>query len=1038
MGKPATVLNCGLHGMGVTRSILVMLCVLAAACTAAAQTANVILKGEVRDPNGDLIVGATVTATNTQTGIRNSAVTDEGGRYTILSLPPSHYDVQAAQTGFATAARRDQEFLIGTNVVLDFTLQVSSLQQEIEVTGEAPILQSTQSTLAGILQTRELDDLPILSRSFANLAALTPGVQVNAAGAVGIGNNPTYETGFMVDGGSNEKSFGGGQYVTFAQDWVQEFSVMTNQFPAEYGSAAGGIVSAITRSGTNQVHGRAYGYFQDAALNATPSFLPKSAPNKPAFNNKRLGGMIGGPIKKEKLFYFVGFESYRSLTSVPINLSGAAAAFANPSLDAAGGVFPQTSTSNYAMLKFDYHPNANNSYNLRINFDGTGSTNNGIGAAGSTISTLGVGTSSFNPNDSDSLIWTRTLSARSINELRLVFDKNQNNSTCNYGNFVGAYQGGGANATPFGNPTGWWARRAYAPSGVVVGCGVTFGTAVGGESVFHVYDTFTRATGNHELKIGGELVRIGYYGTNVHNNLDGQYSIVSSVPFNPANSATFPTSYFVTDSNPPSLMSFILPWWWGSVFVQDSWKVTPNLTLNPGLRYDFSTANSSLSSSSFPALKQVFPDAHGFIQPGFHSINNDMRDFAPRLGIAWTPFHDDKRTVVRGGVGVYYDQNHAGSAGVYATTNSTITYSANFNATNPSLNSWCLGTPAAGFPTCVAGAAVPAVYANAMKAALAYALANYTVPNLPPAGTTISLGGQSYTLPPLPTIPGPNGTPVPAPTQNVFDIDPTYRVPASLQGTVGVQHQLGSSLNISADFVYIRGFNGIILRNINISKQDTVINPKYTTILSFGNGVYSAAKHLLVHASYRDRRGDALQVAYTFGYASDDSISGFQPSSHSIPATNPFDYSLDYGPSPTDARHILNVSGSFKVHWGIQLSPLVSYTSALPYTATTTAGPGSALAAPNCQPYFTQCYPAGYTRDSLRGGGTFSLNSRLSKSIRLGEGRSVMLLFEGYNLTNTLNTGTNYVSNVASAAFKTAIAQATARRQLQAGFRFDF
>ncbi len=264
---------------------------------------------------------------------------------------------------------------------------------------------------------------------------------------------------------------------------------------------------------------------------------------------------------------------------------------------------------------------------------------------------------------------------------------------------------------------------------------------------------------------------------------------------------------------------------------------------------------------------------------------------------------------------------------------------------------------------------------------------------------------HTYTIPKL-TVPT-----TPLAGRNLLDIDPNYKNPGTLQGTIGIQHQFSGRLVVSADYVYHYGFHEIISVNNNLALVGTgasavasVINPNYTTGYQLQSGAFLKAKDLQVKAHYRDHRGDSLQIAYQFGYSNDDSVTNFAISAHNALTTNPFNPLTDYGPSSLDARHTFNASGAINMHWGFQLSPIVSWTSALPYTATSSSqSPGSG-AAVNCPAYFTKCYPVSngitYSRDSLRGDQFFSVNARLSKTVRVGESRSFSLYFEGFNLTN--------------------------------------
>jgi hypothetical protein len=436
--------------------------------------------------------------------------------------------------------------------------------------------------------------------------------------------------------------------------------------------------------------------------------------------------------------------------------------------------------------------------------------------------------------------------------------------------------------------------------------------------------------------------------------------------------------------------------------------VRPSLTLNGGLRYDLDTGLS--------ALDQYTP-------PGFHHLNTQKNELAPRAGFAWTPFHN-RRTVIRGGGGLYYDQNHSVLVGVYMTSTAQPLLPGgavfNVNATRPGLNPYCTGNPAC-------STSVPAALQSALKEVLAFALANQTVPVFPKAGGTISLGGQSYVLPPLPNVPG---TSTPAPTGSAYDFDTNVKIPYNVQGTIGVGHDFGHNLNASVDYVGIKGFDQIILRNININPNTLApVNPSFQSLSSFGDGGWFTSKSLQAHVVYRSRRGDSVQGAYTFGRSNSNGTFGL--SSRAVQATNPFDYSLDNGPSGNDVHHILNVSGTVKAPFGISFAPLLTYTSALPYTATTTAA-----TVPGCLAYYTVCYPTGYSRSSVRGEGTYSLNGRLSKAVRFKETKVLTVFFEAYNLTNHTNF-TTFQANVLAATFGQPTA-AGAKRQLQLGARFDF
>src|SRR5215471_10787232 len=216
----------------VFRVVCVLLCVVVTASVASAQIANVVVGGSVKDDSGAMVPGVSVTITNTQTKFVRTAVTNEEGRYAILSLPSGTYDIQAELPGFATSIQRGREFLVGTTVTLDITMKVASAAETVEVTTDSAKVDTTQSQVSTIVTPTTIENLPTIGRSFSDLAALSPGVYVSGSN-VNIGGNQSYQTGFIVDSTNVEDNRNGGQIIRFAQDWITEFSVVSQGPNAE-------------------------------------------------------------------------------------------------------------------------------------------------------------------------------------------------------------------------------------------------------------------------------------------------------------------------------------------------------------------------------------------------------------------------------------------------------------------------------------------------------------------------------------------------------------------------------------------------------------------------------------------------------------------------------------------------------------------------------------------------------------------------------------------------------------------------------------
>jgi len=302
---------------------------------------------------------------------------------------------------------------------------------------------------------------------------------------------------------------------------------------------------------------------------------------------------------------------------------------------------------------------------------------------------------------------------------------------------------------------------------------------------------------------------------------------------------------------------------------------------------------------------------------------------------------------------------------------------------------------------------------------------------LNPPGGSVTVGGTAY------PVPGFTGV---IPQGGDYDIDQNIRIPGTLEATGGVQHSFPRGLVLGVDFAYKHGFDEIENRNININSNTLpaveLLNPNYTSLISYGNGGFYTSRSLLVNGTYNDHRGDVLTGAYTLAWARDDSSSTQDFDIHSAgESTNPFNYAVDVGPSLTDQRQHVVLSSVLNTKWGIYLDPIFNWGSALPYTATTTS-----TAVAGCQPWYNQCYPAGYSKDSIRGADTFTINARAQKVVHLrhDSAKTVTGYFEGFNVTNRTNIGTAFVTNVSSPEFMKPSGTAGPKRTLDIGARFDF
>src|SRR5712691_5123494 len=309
---------------------VLLISVLFGACLASAQVTTGTISGTVQDQSGAAVAGTEVTVKNLDTGIARTITSDPGGRYTAPDLPLGNYEVQGQHSGFQTEVRSGINITVGREAVVNLALKVGQLSEKVTITGEAPLVESTTSAMSSLVDERTIRDLPLNFRSYDQLALAQPGVVTMGAGQASVAfdfgtgvrfsvsGSRAYANSFLLDGTNiNDHANGtpgGAAGQNLGVDGVQEFKINTLVSPAEYGRSSGGVISAVTRSGTNSLHGSAFeflrnndldspGYFDDVSHGGTGSIAP--------YRRNQFGGSLGGPIKKEKTFFFGTYEALR-------------------------------------------------------------------------------------------------------------------------------------------------------------------------------------------------------------------------------------------------------------------------------------------------------------------------------------------------------------------------------------------------------------------------------------------------------------------------------------------------------------------------------------------------------------------------------------------------------------------------------------------------------------------------------------------------------------------------------------------------------
>ena len=900
----------------------------------AAQSVDAVVKGVVTDTSGAVVANAKVTVRNVDTALTSVTTTDGAGLYRSALLPAGSYSVTVERQGFRVQVRHGR-LHVGAVMTIDFALALAAQTATVDVVGDAPVLETARNTLTRLVAKEEIDVLPVIDRNFDALASLAPGVTPTGTyGGVDIGGSRDFQNGLLVDGLSAESLGAGNQRILYAQDWIREFQVLISQYNAEFGRSSGGVVNVITRSGSNTTTGRAYGFFRNEAWDATPAFATADAP----LQSIRLGGTAAGRAIPNRLFYFAGFEWFDDETSRVVNSA----------FPARNGSVPATADQKMFIAKIEGQAIASNLLRIRLNGDRRRTTGEGVG--GRVTEEFGR-SSIYDANDVVGT-WTRGISRTAVNELRGAFVTTALDTRCNFAE---------------SNPPGSWFAREY--PGAFLGCPSNgFGRRDVRE--LQVVDNISWTRGTHDLKAGIDVSRARNIG-DYRFARDGVYRFDRDVSFDLSDPASYPVSFALFNG----LTTWDYPRWAWGAFVQDSWRVTPDLTMNVGLRYDI--------DGSYTALNPLVR-----VDKGLTTVRTDRDNVAPRAGIAWTPFENGGRTLVRGGVGAYYDENHQNVATLLLNLSILVQRSVMLNASSPLLNPFWPDQPRA-------------------RRFLAEALAQNTVPD-------IAL---------LPGIVG--GSP---------DWASDLQIPMTLQASGGMSHDFGRGLTVSADAMFARGFDQYVIGDVNIDLDATLqqrrtvrINPNYSFINRYGNDGRFVYRSLQLQAGFAPNARHWMKLSYTLSKNESNTNTALEGvgAGGVAGATNAFDFDEDYGPTSSDIRHNLAVDGLTTIPSGIQVSAVLAARSAMPWSVV----PNSTGL--DDDPFFDRSEP----RNARRGDSYFSLDARISRPIRIAR-QTFSPFVEIFNVTNATNF-IDYVGTPGGSQFGQPTA-ALGPRRMQFGFRVDF
>ncbi|MDA2935294.1 carboxypeptidase regulatory-like domain-containing protein, partial [Acidobacteria bacterium AH-259-D05] len=667
-----------------SRTKIIVACVfLFASSLAWAQVTRGTISGTVKDETGALIPGVEVIVTNIDTGATRTVLTGDEGLYIATDLALGNYEVEASLAGFQTAVRSGIQLTVGREVVVDMTLRVGEITERVTVTGEAPLVETTQSVLGDLVDDKIIRDLPLNGRDFTELALLQAGAMVRVGHLrrsfspisgggtrISIGGARPKQNAYVFDGQDAKDAFGNtpgsAARTVLGVETVREFSILSNTYSAEFGGA-GGVINAVTKSGTNAFHGSVFWFlrndnldasnFFDAPIrdDASGSFIRKA---KPEFKRNQFGFTVGGPIVPDRTFFFGSYEGLRERL-------GTTRIEEVPSLDArAGNIVPidplvrpylelyavpngedlgdgtaenlfsvnEPTNENYFLVKIDHTFSESDSIDARYFIDD---------AIGELFFSGGPDVQwQRHPDTRRQLFnstWRKIVTPTLVNAASVSFNRS-------FGGLPNVQLG---NIDPSLN---FLPDRLF---GQVRGAGVSsIGTdaAGGGDRLsilnwFEYADTLTYTAGRHSLKFGGKLVRIqlnGLSGSRLHGRM-----VFRGL------------RNFLT--NKPNRFEFLIPGagsamrgyrqWMVATFIQDDFKFRSNLTLNAGLRWEVLNTPIEVADRIANLRDPVNDTAPHIGDPFFE--NNSWTNFGPRIGFAWDPFGEGNSSI-RAGYGIFF------------------------------------------------------------------------------------------------------------------------------------------------------------------------------------------------------------------------------------------------------------------------------------------------------------------------------------------------------------------------------------------------
>jgi hypothetical protein len=841
------------------------------AAPALAQQGSIV--GTVADETKSVLPGVSVTATDQATGRQVAAVSNDKGEYRLVNVPPGKYTIQAELSGFTTVALRDVEILVGQNARIPLAMKLASVSETLTVLGESPLVDTTSSQVAGNVDRRQMEELPVSGRNWMELSKLIKGITANDVGNTpGVSRDDDFQ--LNLDGQQITQKIAGSGFgqPKFSRESIAEFQIVTNMFDITQGRSAGIQVQAISRSGTNNYSGALYGFFRDSKFNGKDAVANRVLPYK----NQQMGGAIGGPIKKDKMHFFASYEYERE----PATLFTAPAALPGQNF-----TIPFKNSQQSILARVD--DQLTSSDRLTVRGSRWDWENPFVLAAGGHPSNASVQTKNAT---NIAGIWSKVLSDSKVQEVRV-----------GYNNFAWT-----------NNPEPGQNTVEYDFVGLIVGKPYNFPQLFYQDNFESRYDLNWHMN-KHDLKMGGEFIYVRNTGTwNIqqvgrmifNSNPANMNAIIPGVDPATWNIAAIPSStvrefdqnFHAGDWG----INIPRPTW--AVWIGDNWRVSDDLTLNYGLRWDVDWGVASppdVITNDIPLNNGAPAGLEGMVGTDFGYKDNirDNTNIAPRVGFTYN-VGGKNDLVVRGGTGLYY-----------TTPVSNMTFS-------------------------------PQIYSQMVTGAF-----------LPPASGNCADGSLWMTNPAC-GVKTYDQAKAAAPPQSPRIISPDYKNPFTWQSSIGFQKQINNVTGFEADLTHFNEYRDTRTIDPNLfydpatgyNKNPAAVagvpnrpNPAYTQIAYFVSTGHRDQTQISTALNRRFKNNFQSGVTYTYMISMhDDGNIGYTAPGQN----NQFDY-LDgeYGTSTDFQQHTLRAFGLYRMPWGISTSVSYFYGSGQRFAAAIATSP---------------------------------------------------------------------------------------------------